>query len=135
MRAPLLATNDSHYTHREDAEAHDALLCVQTGAMRDDPKRFKFDADQFYLKTAQEMRDLFADYDEACDNTLLVAERANVNIEFGNSVGGDSGRYFSVVSASTQNYRIARERTSCVGDRARREANIIHAETDSRGQV
>ena len=86
MRAPLLATNDSHYTHREDAEAHDALLCVQTGAMRDDPKRFKFDADQFYLKTAQEMRDLFADYDEACDNTLLVAERANVDIEFGNSV-------------------------------------------------
>ena len=59
MRAPLLATNDSHYTHRDDAEAHDALLCVQTGAMRDDPKRFKFDADEFYLKSAVEMRDLF----------------------------------------------------------------------------
>jgi DNA polymerase-3 subunit alpha len=84
MRAPLLATNDSHYTHRDDAEAHDALLCVQTGAMRDDPKRFKFDADEFYLKTAAEMRDLFADYEEACDNTLLVAERANIDIEFGN---------------------------------------------------
>jgi DNA polymerase-3 subunit alpha len=86
MRAPLLATNDSHYTHRDDAEAHDALLCVQTGAVRDDPKRFKFDADEFYLKTAQEMRDLFSDYEEACDNTLLVAERADVEIEFGNSV-------------------------------------------------
>ena len=86
MRAPLLATNDSHYTHRDDAEAHDALLCVQTGAMRDDPKRFKFDADEFYLKTAAEMRDLFSDYEEACDNTLLIAERANVEIEFGNSV-------------------------------------------------
>ena len=85
MRAPLLATNDSHYVHRHDAEAHDALLCVQTGAMRDDPKRFKFDADEFYLKTAQEMRDLFADYPEACDNTLLIAERANVEIEFGNA--------------------------------------------------
>src|SRR4051794_9950741 len=84
MKAPLLATNDSHYTHREDSEAHDALLCVQTGAVRDDPKRFKFDADEFYLKTAAEMRDLFADYEEACDNTLLVAERADVNIEFGN---------------------------------------------------
>jgi len=84
MKAPLLATNDSHYTHREDSEAHDALLCVQTGAVRDDPKRFKFDADEFYLKTAGEMRDLFADYEEACDNTLLIAERANVNIEFGN---------------------------------------------------
>ena len=86
MRAPLLATNDSHYTHRDDAEAHDALLCVQTGAMLDDPKRFKFDADEFYLKTAAEMRDLFADYEEACDNTLLIAERADVEIEFGNSV-------------------------------------------------
>ena len=86
MRAPLLATNDSHYTRREDAEAHDALLCVQTGAMRDDPKRFKFDADEFYLKSAVEMRDLFADYEEACDNTLLIAERANVEIEFGSSV-------------------------------------------------
>ena len=54
--------------------------------MRDDPKRFKFDADEFYLKSAVEMRDLFADYEEACDNTLLIAERANVEIEFGSSV-------------------------------------------------
>ncbi len=86
MRAPLLATNDSHYTHRHDAEAHDALLCVQTGALQSDPKRFKFDADEFYLKTASEMRALFADYEEACDNTLLIAERAAVEIEFGNAV-------------------------------------------------
>jgi DNA polymerase-3 subunit alpha len=86
MRAPLLATNDSHYTHRHDAEAHDALLCVQTGALQSDPKRFKFDADEFYLKSAAEMRALFADYEEACDNTLLVAERADVEIEFGNAV-------------------------------------------------
>src|SRR6266498_3672135 len=83
LDAPLLATNDSHYTHRQDAEAHAALLCVQTGATLDDPNRFKFDADEFYLKTAAEMRGLFADYPEACDNTLLVAERANVEIEFG----------------------------------------------------
>src|SRR5437588_2314580 len=83
LEAPLLATNDSHYTHKEDAEAHAALLCVQTGATLDDPNRFKFDADEFYLKTAAEMRGLFADYPEACDNTLLVAERANVEIEFG----------------------------------------------------
>ena len=71
LRAPLLATNDSHYTHRHDAESHAALLCVQTGSTLDDPKRFKFDADEFYLKTAAEMRGLFADYEEACDNTLL----------------------------------------------------------------
>ena len=51
IRAPLLATNDSHYTHREDAVAHDALLCVQTGSTMDDPKRFKFEGDEHYLKT------------------------------------------------------------------------------------
>ncbi len=81
--APLLATNDSHYVHRADAEAHDALLCVQTGSVKDDPKRFKFHGDEHYLKTAVEMRHLFRDYPEACDNTLWIAERANVEIEFG----------------------------------------------------
>jgi DNA polymerase III subunit alpha len=81
--APLLATNDSHYVHRDDHEAHDALLCVQTGAMLSDPKRFKFEGHEHYLKSAWEMRDLFRDYPEACDNTLWIAERADVNIEFG----------------------------------------------------
>ncbi|HET6965347.1 MAG TPA: DNA polymerase III subunit alpha [Acidimicrobiales bacterium] len=81
--APLLATNDSHYVKRSDAEAHDALLCVQTGSVKDDPKRFKFHGDEHYLKTAAEMRSLFRDYQEACDNTLWIAERADVSIEFG----------------------------------------------------
>ena len=83
IQAPLLATNDSHYTHREDAVAHDALLCVQTGATIDDPKRFKFEGTEHYLKTAAEMRHLFAELPEACDSTLLIAERADVDIEFG----------------------------------------------------
>jgi DNA polymerase-3 subunit alpha len=82
----LLATNDSHYTNRADAEAHDALLCVQTGRTRDDPNRLRFESEEFYLKTAAEMRHLFRDYEEACDNTLLVAERADVELEFGNAV-------------------------------------------------
>ena len=56
---------------------------MQSASTLADPNRFKFDADEFYLKTAAEMRGLFADYPEACDNTLLVAERANVEIEFG----------------------------------------------------
>jgi DNA polymerase-3 subunit alpha len=81
--APLLATNDSHYTSREDSVAHDALLCVQTGSAMDDPKRFKFEGHEHYLKSAAEMRNLFADYPEACDNTLWIAERADVTIEFG----------------------------------------------------
>ncbi|HET6795312.1 MAG TPA: DNA polymerase III subunit alpha [Acidimicrobiales bacterium] len=83
IKAPLLATNDSHYTHREDAVAHDALLCVQTGASIDDPKRFKFESQEHYLKSAAEMRALFAHWPEACDNTLWIAERARVEIEFG----------------------------------------------------
>ncbi len=83
LGAPLLATNDSHYVSRHDAEAHDALLCVQTGSTKDDPKRFKFHGDEHYLKTAAEMRQLFRDYPDACDNTLWIAERADVEIEFG----------------------------------------------------
>ncbi|HEY7440013.1 MAG TPA: DNA polymerase III subunit alpha [Acidimicrobiia bacterium] len=86
LGAPLLATNDSHYTHPEDAVAHDALLCVQTGAKIHEEGRFKFDADSFYLRTASEMRELFRDYPEACDNTLWIAERANVELEFGQAV-------------------------------------------------
>ena len=81
--APLIATNDSHYTHQHDHEAHDALLCVQTSALLSDPKRFKFEGTEHYLKTAAEMRYLFRDFPEACDNTLWVAERADVTIEFG----------------------------------------------------
>ncbi len=81
--APLLATNDSHYTHREDAVSHDALLCVQTGALLSDTNRFKFDGTEHYLKTAAEMRHLFREVPEACDNTLLIAERADVQIELG----------------------------------------------------
>ncbi len=83
--APLLATNDSHYTTRDDHLAHDALLCVQTGSSMDDPKRFRFEGSEHYLKTAAEMRQLFADHPQACDNTLWVAERADVNIELGKS--------------------------------------------------
>ena len=83
LHLPLLATNDSHYVHRADAVAHDALLCVQTGAQVDDPKRFKFEGDEHYLKTAAEMRALFAEVPDACDSTLEIAERANVEIEFG----------------------------------------------------
>jgi DNA polymerase-3 subunit alpha len=83
LDAPLLATNDSHYTHREDAVAHDALLCVQTGALLSDTNRFRFEGTEHYLKSAREMRHLFSELPEACDNTLLIAERADVEIELG----------------------------------------------------
>jgi DNA polymerase-3 subunit alpha len=78
---PLVGTNDLHYTHAADATSHAALLCVQSGTTLDDPNRFKLDADEFYLKSAQEMRQLFRDHPEASDNTLLIAERCNVEFD------------------------------------------------------
>ncbi|OCG73149.1 DNA polymerase III subunit alpha [Microbacterium sediminis] len=81
LNIPLVATNDSHYTHQHEADAHAALLCVQSGSTLDDPNRFKFDGDGYYVKTAAEMRQLFRDHPEACDNTLLIAERCNVEFD------------------------------------------------------
>ncbi|WP_207457887.1 DNA polymerase III subunit alpha [Desertivibrio insolitus] len=78
---PLVATNDLHYTHAHDSTSHAALLCVQSGSTLDDPNRFKFDADEFYLKSASQMRHLFRDHPEACDNTLLIAERCDVQFD------------------------------------------------------
>ena len=83
LQAPLLATNDLHYTTQADAISHDALLCVQTQSLMSDPDRFKFHGDQHYLKSAREMRSLFAEVPEACDNSLWIAERSQVEIEFG----------------------------------------------------
>ena len=84
---PLLATNDLHYTSAEDAKAHAALLCVQSGSTLMDPNRFKFDTDEFYLKSPQEMRELFREFPQACDNTLEIAERCDVTFV------EDEGRY------------------------------------------
>ena len=81
---PGLATNDLHYTYPDDTKAHEVLLCVQTGKTLADPNRFKFDAQDFYLKSAQEMRNLWDPiHPEACDNTLWVAERCNIDFTTG----------------------------------------------------
>lgn len=83
--APLLAANDSHYTYAHEADAHDALLCIQTGAVKSDESRFKFHSEEFYVKSSAQMRSLFDEerYPGAADNTLLVAERVDFDIEFG----------------------------------------------------
>ncbi|GAA2536826.1 DNA polymerase III subunit alpha [Microbacterium mitrae] len=81
LKIPLVGTNDSHYTHQHDADAHAALLCVQSGSTLDDPKRFKFDGDGYYLKSAAEMRDVFRDHPDAVTNTLLIAERCDVSFD------------------------------------------------------
>lgn len=80
---PLLATNDLHYVHAHDAEAHDALLCIGTRALKSDTNRFRFDARDFYLKSAEEMREVWSELPEACDNTLLIAERCEVSFNEG----------------------------------------------------
>ncbi|MEO6144178.1 MAG: DNA polymerase III subunit alpha, partial [Dermatophilaceae bacterium] len=80
---PLVATNDLHYTKAADAKAHAALLCVQSGSTMMDPNRFKFDADEFYLKSPAQMRHLWRELPEACDNTLLIAERCDVGFTQG----------------------------------------------------
>jgi DNA polymerase-3 subunit alpha len=82
----LVATNDLHYVHREDAEAHDVLLCLQTGANFDDPKRWRFDSQDFYLKTAEEMAQVFADLPKALASTLEVAQQVNVKIDLGHTL-------------------------------------------------
>ncbi len=84
LQIPLLATNDSHYVNREDAPSQEHLLCINSGSTMDIPagdgpgQRFAFSGDGYYLKTAEEMRHLWRDFPEACDNTLLIAERCDV---------------------------------------------------------
>ncbi len=79
----LIATNDLHYVHAADADTHDVLLCIGTRTTMDDPKRFRFDARDFYLKTSAEMRAVWHELPEACDNTLLIAERCEVSFNEG----------------------------------------------------
>jgi len=78
----LIATNDVHYLSHDDVQAHDVLCCISTGKKLDDPDRFRFETDQFYLKTPQQMRQLFSAYPEAVSNTLRVAELCNVELDF-----------------------------------------------------
>jgi len=81
--APVAGTNDSHYLEAGHARAHEALLCIQTGASMSDPNRWKFSTQEFYVKSAEEMARVFAEIPEACRNTLAVAERCNLTLDFG----------------------------------------------------
>src|ERR1051325_519041 len=81
--APIAGTNDSHYLEAGHSRAHEALLCIQTGSTLNDPNRWKFSTEEFYVKTAEEMAVVFAEMPEACTNTLRVAEQCDVKIDFG----------------------------------------------------
>lgn len=77
----LIATNDAHYLKREDYEAHDVLLCLQTGKDRDDPKRMRYNTDQLYFKSPAEMKELFKHIPETIETTLEVAEKCDLNLD------------------------------------------------------
>ena len=79
---PLVVTNDAHYLRKEDAQMQDVLLCIQTGKTVDEPGRMKFQTEEFYLKSEEELRSLFPNYDEAFDNTVRIAEMCNLDFVF-----------------------------------------------------
>ena len=99
---PMVVTNDAHYLRREDAVTQDVLMCIQMGKTVDDPNRMKFETDEFYVKSEAELRERFPQLDEAFDNTARIAERCNVEFEFGHyhlpefkaPDGSDSLTYF-----------------------------------------
>ena len=105
LNLKLVATNDLHYVYPEDARMHEVLLCIGTRSTMDDPKRFKFDAQDFYLKTAAEMREVWRELPEACDNTLLIAERCNINFV----EGQDLLPSFPVPAGETENTWLVKE--------------------------
>ena len=83
LSLPLVATNDCHYLKRDDAEAHEVLLCIQTGKTLDAADRMRFATDQFYFRSPEEMKQLFAHCPQAIENTVRIAERCNLTLEFG----------------------------------------------------
>jgi DNA polymerase III subunit alpha len=105
LQLPFVATNDLHYTYAKDWEAQEVLLCVQTGKTWADPNRFKFGARDFYLKTAQEMRELWREFPDACDNTLAIAER--VHVEF--AEGANLMPQFSVPDGESEESWLVKE--------------------------
>lgn len=133
--APLVATNDLHYVNRSDAHNHEALLCVQSGTTLNDPNRFHFDGDTYYLRPANEMREVFRDHLDACDNTLAIAERCNITFDedanfmpkFPVPDGSSDVTYFKkeVFNGLVKRFGSAEAIPQAYKDRANFEADII----------
>ena len=83
LNIPLIATNDSHYVAADDSRAHEILLCVQTAGSMNDPNRFKFDTQEFYIKSAEEMARTFRDHPEVCSRTMQFVDRCNLKLTQG----------------------------------------------------
>jgi DNA polymerase-3 subunit alpha len=129
----LVATNDLHYVHRHDAEAHDVLLCLQTGNNYDDPDRWRFDSQDFYLKTAEEMAAVFHDMPEALASTVDVADQVTLEIELGKTLlppfdvpaGHDADSYLRHVVEDGVRWRYGDNPSQAVRERMDMELGVI----------
>ena len=86
LNIPIVATNDAHYLKREDAYNHEVLLCIQTGKKITDEDRMRFDTDELYIKSPEEMSDYFSNLPDAIENTVKIADKCNVEFEFGHTI-------------------------------------------------
>src|SRR5712664_1855334 len=131
----LVATNDLHYVHREDSEAHDVLLCLQTGARFNDPNRWRFSTQENYLKTAEEMAEKFADLPEALASTLEVADMCDLKLALGATLlppfdvpdGLSPDQYLGKLVADGLKWRYGSEPSAAANDRAANELEVIKA--------
>ena len=130
---PLAATNDCHYINKKDSEMQNVLLCIQTGKTLDEPNGMRFETSEFYVKSAEEMAELFKGHEEAVTNTCLIAERCNVNFEFGNiklpkfTVEGvtDNEKYFRELCRKGMLEKYGSEPSEKVIERMEYELDII----------
>src|SRR2546426_1035512 len=131
----LVATNDLHYVHREDSEAHDVLLCLQTGARFNDPNRWRFSTQENYLKTAEEMAEKFADLPEALASTLEVADMCDLKLALGATLlppfdvpdGLSPDQYLGKLVEEGLKWRYGGEPSAAAKDRAANELEVIKA--------
>ena len=124
LNIPLVATNDSHYTCKDDASAHDILLCIQTGKELADTQRLKFDTEEFFLKSREEMDQAFPGYPDAVENTLGVAERCSIDIK----LGGMLIPHFEVPEGET----LASHLRKCTEEGIRRRYPLVTQEVEDR---
>lgn len=130
---PLAATNDCHYIKKSDAEMQNVLLCIQTGKTIDEPNSMRFETDEFYVKSADEMTSLFKGHEEAVSNTSLIAQRCNVEFEFGNiklpkfTIEGvdDNKAYFRELCHKGMIERYGKEPPANVRERMEYELDVI----------
>lgn len=130
---PLVVTNDCHYIEKEDCEMHKILLCIQTGKTVEDEDTLEFGSNEFYVKSESEMRELFPNYPEAADNTAKIAERCNVEFEFGKTKlprfdtpdGSDNREFFERLCFDGLKSRYGEQPEQSLVDRLRYEIDVI----------